>query len=50
MWSKVKAGLRKAAARTYEALIDAVRDALLAVTPEDCDGYFEHCGYGETAN
>jgi transposase len=45
MWSKVKAGLRKASARTFEVLLDAVRDALLAVTPEDCDGYFEHCGY-----
>lgn len=49
MWSKVKACLRKAGARTFEALVDAVRDALLAVTPEDCNGYFEHCGYGEIA-
>jgi len=49
MWSKVKACLRKAGARTFESLIDAVRDALLSVTPEDCDGYFEHCGYVETA-
>ena len=47
MWSKVKACLRKAGARTFDALVDAARDALLAVTPEDCDGYFEHCGYGE---
>ena len=36
-------------ARTFEALVDAVRNALLAVTPEDCEGYFEHCGYSETA-
>jgi len=49
MWSKVKASLRKAGSRTFEALVQAVREALLAVTPEDCDGYFEHCGYGETA-
>lgn len=49
MWSKVKSCLRKAGARTYESLIDAVRDALLEVTPADCDGYFEHCGYAETA-
>ena len=48
MWSKVKASLRKACARTFDTLVDAVRDALLAVTPEDCDGYFEHCGYGDT--
>ena len=49
MWSKVKALLRKTGARTYDALVDAVRDALLAVTPEDCDGYFHHCGYSEPA-
>jgi transposase len=49
MWSKVKAYLRKVGARTFETLVDAVRDALLAVTPEDCDGFFEHCGYFETA-
>src|SRR5204863_8629818 len=45
LWSKVKASLRKTCARTFDALVDAVRDALLAVTPEDCDGFFEHCGY-----
>lgn len=49
MWSKVKACLRKACARTWDALVDAVRDALLAVTPEDCDGFFEHCGYDGSA-
>lgn len=49
MWSKVKALLRKAGARTFATLVDAVRDALLAVTAEDCDGFFEHCGYCEIA-
>jgi len=49
MWSKVKAWLRKAGARTFETLVDAVRDALMAVTPEDCDGYFENCGYAKPA-
>jgi transposase len=49
MWSKVKACLRKTGARSFNALIDAVKNALLAVTPEDCDGYFDHCGYFETA-
>jgi transposase len=48
MWSKVKARLRKAAARTFGSIVDAVRDALLAVTPEDCQGYFGHCGYDAT--
>jgi transposase len=45
LWSKVKAILRKAAARTFESVVDATGDALRAVTPDDCDGYFRHCGY-----
>lgn len=49
MWSKVKAILRKAAACTFEALVDGVDEALRAITLEDCDGYFEHCGYGDTS-
>lgn len=49
MWSKVKASLRKAATRTFDSMIDAVADALHSVTPEDCQGYFEHCGYDATA-
>lgn len=48
MWSKVKSVVRKAAARTFDALVNAVRDALQQVTAEDCDGYFEHCGYYAT--
>jgi transposase len=45
MWSKVKSLLRSAAARTYEALQRAVWDALDAVTPGDCFGFFRNCGY-----
>jgi transposase len=45
MWSKVKAHLRAVAARTYEALQEAVTSALSAVTPDDCRGFFRHCGY-----
>lgn len=48
MWSKVKASLRKTAARTFGAVVDAVNIALHAITPADCEGYFEHCGYGDT--
>lgn len=48
MWSKVKAALRKAAARTRKALLDAIRDALLSVTPRDIQGWFAECGYGNT--
>ena len=44
-WSKVKASLRKAAARTWEALLEAVVEALSAVGTEDIAGWFRHCGY-----
>jgi transposase len=49
MWSKVKASLRKTAARRFDTVVEAVKDALLAITPDDCEGYFEHCGYGDTS-
>jgi transposase len=45
VWSKVKALLRAAAARTFDAVVAAAGDALRAITPADCDGYFSHCGY-----
>ena len=45
-FSKVKAHLRKAAARTREALVEAMGEALSAVTPQDDAGWFVHCGYG----
>lgn len=50
MWSKVKTILRKAAARTFDAVVDATGVALRAITPEDCDGYFGHCGYDALPN
>lgn len=49
MWSKVKASMRKAAARTFETVVDAVGEALLAVSTTDCQGYFSHCGYEATS-
>ena len=44
-WAKVKTELRKLKARTYEALLDALADALRAVTPQDAAAWFKHCGY-----
>jgi transposase len=44
-FSKVKALLRKAKARTLEALFEATAQALLAVSAADARGYFDHCGY-----
>jgi transposase len=48
MWSKVKAHLRSAAARTLDALGDAVDAALASVTADDCRGFFRNCGYVAT--
>jgi transposase len=48
MWSKVKQHLRSAAARTFDALQIAVWSALERVTPNDCVGFFRHCGYFAT--
>jgi transposase len=45
-FSKVKTILRKAKARSFEALIQATGRALSAVTKEDTLGFFTHRGYG----
>jgi transposase len=46
--SKVKAMLRKIAARTVEALIDAIGESLASVSAQDAVNYIRHCGYGAT--
>ncbi len=48
-FAKIKNFLRKAAARTKEALIEAIAAALSAITAEDIRGYFQHAGYRLTA-
>jgi transposase len=45
MWSKVKALLRKAQARTHPDLLASIASALRAVTPTDALGWFTSCGY-----
>lgn len=44
-FAKVKAVLKKAAARTVEALWDAIRNAIDAITPRDAAAFFTGCGY-----
>ncbi len=44
-FSKVKGILRKAEARSREALVEAMGKALDAVTALDARRFFEHCGY-----
>ena len=45
MWSKIKAYLRKAKARTPKALLRAIARALKTITAADAEGWFKHCGY-----
>jgi transposase len=44
-FSKIKGILRKAEARTREALVEAMGRALSAVGGHDARGFFNHCGY-----
>lgn len=44
-WSKVKTALRSAKARTFEALLKALADALRWVRRQDIRAWFKHCGY-----
>jgi transposase len=44
-FSKIKSLLRKAAARTREALIEALGAAISAASSTDALNFFEHCGY-----
>ena len=44
-WSKVKTILRRLKARTFPDLIEALKQALLAITPHDVRRWFAHCGY-----
>jgi transposase len=48
-FAKLKALLRKAGARTREALIEAMGRALTAVTAKDARDFFEHRGYRAAA-
>jgi len=45
VWSKVKTILRRLKARTLPDLIDALKQALQAITPHDIHAWFAHCGY-----
>jgi len=45
MWSKIKDFLRAAKARTFDALLAAIANALKTITAHDAQGWFESCGY-----
>ena len=44
-FSKIKGILGKVGARTCEALLEAIAQALSAITALDAAGWFGHCGY-----
>jgi transposase len=44
-FAKLKALLRRTAARTLPDLCDAIRDALPQFLPQECANYFTACGY-----
>lgn len=50
MWSKIKAAMRAAKARTGEELEKALVAALELITEADCFAWFTHCGYQVSSN
>ena len=48
-YSKLKAILRRIGARTHEALWEAMRVAVEAITPNDASAWFAHAGYALSA-
>ncbi|MCL1789154.1 MAG: transposase [Oscillospiraceae bacterium] len=45
MWSKVKSVLRKLKPRTFDELMESLKQALDSVTYDDIVGWFKHHGY-----
>ena len=44
-FAKIKCLVRKAEARSREALLEAIGKAISALSAQDAYGFFEHCGY-----
>lgn len=47
VWSLVKSVFRKLEAKNISEYIDALRQAIKAVTPKKLQGYFRHAGYAQ---
>ena len=45
-WSKLKQLLRGAKARVLDQLEPAIAQAIDAITPQNAQAFFHHCGYG----
>ena len=48
VFAKLKHLLRKAAARTIEAVVAAIGQLLETYTPQECTNYFTNAGYRQT--
>lgn len=48
VFAKLKHLLRKAGARSRNAVSDAIADLLRTYTPDECRNYFKNSGYGST--
>lgn len=48
-FAKVKSLLRRAAARSREALVETIEAALDAISAQDAHGFFGHCGYSSAS-
>jgi transposase len=44
-WSKIKTALRSIAARSSQALDEAITQVIATIRPADVRGWFKHCGY-----
>jgi transposase len=44
-FAKIKGMVRQAGARTKDALVEVLGEALSAISAQDARGYFEHAGY-----
>ncbi len=44
-FAKLKGRLRRAEARSFDAVADAIGTAYLAVTAQDCRGFYRDAGY-----
>ncbi len=44
-FSRIKCFLRKAKAKSKEALLEVIGQALMTVTAQDAKGWFRYCGY-----
>jgi len=47
-FSKLKAHLRKAAARTLDSILSSISNILNSLSQEECSNYFRHAGYTGT--